>query len=63
MDCEGCEYSLLNISSEDIKLAKQYIIEIHGSEIPIIDKMSENGYRYRFIKNIDRLVTIYYFTQ
>ncbi|MEM1741515.1 MAG: FkbM family methyltransferase [Desulfurococcaceae archaeon] len=63
MDCQGCEYSLLNISSEDIKLAKQYIIEIHGSEIPIIDKMSENGYKYRFIKNIDRLVTIYYFTQ
>jgi len=63
MDCEGCEYSLLNLSTEDIRLAKQYIIEVHGSENPIIDKMSESGYKHKPIRNIASLVTVHYFTQ
>jgi FkbM family methyltransferase len=31
VDCEGCEYSLLKLDKETIKLSRQYIIEIHGS--------------------------------
>lgn len=63
MDCEGCEYSLLNLSAEDIRLAKQYIIEIHGSENPIIDRMAGCGYEQRLIKNVANLIAVYYFTQ
>jgi len=33
MDCEGCEYSLLQLDEEHIKLSKQYIMEIHGCKI------------------------------
>ncbi|MEM2189642.1 MAG: FkbM family methyltransferase [Nitrososphaerota archaeon] len=63
MDCEGCEYSLIKLSTEDIRLAKQYIIEIHGSESPIVDRMIEYGYKHKLIKNMARLKTINYFTQ
>ena len=63
MDCEGCEYSLLSLSCEDIKLAKQYIMEIHGSENPIIDKMMKCGYESKLIRKIANLVAIYHFTQ
>ncbi|MEM2057786.1 MAG: FkbM family methyltransferase [Thermoproteota archaeon] len=63
MDCEGCEYSLLKLSTEDIRLAKQYIIEVHGSEIPILDRMIECGYKHKLIKNMASLLTIHYFTQ
>ncbi|MEM2385311.1 MAG: hypothetical protein QXL74_08555 [Candidatus Bathyarchaeia archaeon] len=47
----------------EIRLAKQYIIEVHGSENPIIDKMSESGYKHKPIRNIASLVTVHYFTQ
>lgn len=63
MDCEGCEYSLLNLSTEDIRLAKQYIIEIHGSENPIIYKMAECNYKHKLIRNLANLITVHYFTQ
>jgi len=63
MDCEGCEYSLLNLPAEDIRLANQYVIEIHGPENPIIDKMSESGYKHKFIGKAASLVTVHYFTQ
>ncbi|MEM3961364.1 MAG: FkbM family methyltransferase [Sulfolobales archaeon] len=62
MDCEGCEYSLLNLSAEDLKLASQYIIEIHGVETPIIDKMSESGFKHRFVREVASLVTVHHFT-
>ena len=62
MDCEGCEYSLINLPDDDIRLAKQYIIEIHGSETPIIDKMMKSGYKTKFVKNLTNMVTIYNFT-
>jgi FkbM family methyltransferase len=28
MDCEGCEYSLLRLDEDLLKLPKQYIVEI-----------------------------------
>lgn len=61
MDCEGCEYSLLSLPTGDIKLAKQYIIEVHGAEGPIIDRMTECGYRHRFIENVADLISLHYF--
>lgn len=61
MDGEGCEYSLLNLPNDSIKLAKQYIIEIHGAEVPILDKMTECGYIHRLIKRISDLLAVYHF--
>lgn len=61
MDCEGCEYSLLCIPNKDVRLVKEYIIEIHGSETPIIGKMSECGYAHKFIMKIHDLVNVYHF--
>jgi len=63
MDCEGCEYSLLKLDKETIKLSRQYIIEIHGSETPILDKMTDCGYNVKLIKRVDQWVTVYYFTR
>ncbi|MEM4898402.1 MAG: FkbM family methyltransferase [Pyrobaculum sp.] len=44
MDCEGCEYALLTTPCEVIRLARQYIIEIHGAPAPIVNHMSKCGY-------------------
>jgi len=62
MDCEGCEYSLIKLDKETIKLSRQYIIEIHGSETPILDKMADCEYNVKFIKRVNQWVTVYYFT-
>jgi len=62
MDCEGCEYSLLKLDKETIKLPRQYIIEIHGSETPILDKMTDRGYNVKLVKRVNQWITIYYFT-
>lgn len=49
MDCEGCEYSLLTLNEEYIRLCRQYIIEIHGCETLLIDKMTQAGYNSKLI--------------
>jgi len=63
MDCEGCEYSLLSLPAEDLRLANQYVVEIHGSETPIIDKMSESSFKHKFVRRVANLITVHYFTQ
>ena len=55
MDCEGCEYSLLQLDEELIKLSKQYIVEIHGCETPLIDKMLQAGYNLKLILKLNEL--------
>ena len=61
MDCEGCEYSLLKLDKETERLPRQYIIEIHGSETPILDKMTDCGYDIKLIRRVNQWVTVYYF--
>ena len=56
MDCEGCEYSLLQLDEEHIKLSKQYIVEIHGYETPLIDKMLQAGYNSKLILELNEWV-------
>jgi hypothetical protein len=63
MDCEGCEYSLLQLDEEHIKLSKQYIVEIHGCETPLIDKMLQAGYNSKLILELNEWVKIYLFTR
>jgi len=61
MDCEGCEYSLLRLDEELLRLPKQYIIEIHGAELPIIDLMTYNGFKAEKMLQIRDLVNVYFF--
>lgn len=61
MDCEGCEYSLLKLDNKSISLAEQYIIEVHGPETPILDKMAECGYDANLIGRIGKWIAIYSF--
>jgi FkbM family methyltransferase len=60
MDCEGCEYSLLRLDEELLTLPKQYIIEIHGAELPIIDVMTYNGFKAEKTFTGRDLVNVYF---
>lgn len=61
MDCEGCEYVLINTPIEDILKCRNYIVEIHGSPYLIIDLMSKIGYSVKLLRVLKELVGIYYF--
>lgn len=61
MDCEGCEYVLINTPVEDIHKCREYIVEIHGSPYPIIDYMMRIGYSFKVLKLFKEMVGIYYF--
>lgn len=63
MDCEGCEFSVLNTDNETLRLPEHYIIEIHGSETPIIYKMSHIGYERKLIVKYSRYHKIYLFSR
>jgi FkbM family methyltransferase len=61
MDCEGCEYSLLGLDEELLRLPKQYIIEIHGAELPILDVMTCNGFKAEKMLQGEDLISVYFF--
>lgn len=63
MDCEGCEYALLTTPCEAITTSPRWVVEIHGATPPVIYKMSECGYKYNHVVDIERHVAIYYFEQ
>jgi hypothetical protein len=46
-DCEGCEYSLLLASREDINRVNKYIVECHGSPMLLYGKFKECGFRVK----------------
>ncbi|MEM4898630.1 MAG: FkbM family methyltransferase [Pyrobaculum sp.] len=60
MDCEGCEYALIATPCEVIRLARQYIVEIHGAPTPLIRHMSKCGYGTELIHG-DIHVNVYKF--
>ena len=63
MDCEGCEYSLLTVPCEVLRLAMQYVIEIHGVALtPLIDKFTKCGFKYEVIKQVKKYLSIVDFT-
>jgi FkbM family methyltransferase len=62
MDCEGCEYSLLALDEERIRLSKQYIVEIHGCESPLVDKMLQAGYKAEPVLELSEWVKVYLFS-
>ena len=60
MDCEGCEYSLLRLDEELLRLPKQYIIEIHGAELPILDVMTYNKFKAEKTLQVGDLINVYF---
>jgi len=46
-----------------IKLSKQYVMEIHGCETPLIDKMLQAGYNSKLILKLNEWVKICLFTR
>jgi len=50
-DCEGCEYSLLLASREDINRVNKYIVECHGSPMLLYGKFKECGFRVNIVES------------
>ncbi|MEM1903580.1 MAG: FkbM family methyltransferase, partial [Pyrobaculum sp.] len=62
MDCEGCEYALIATPCEVVRLARQYIMEIHGAPTPLIHHMSKCGYGTELVHRYHDLLNVYRFT-
>jgi hypothetical protein len=61
MDCEGCEYSIIATKDRILRLAENYIIEIHGAILPILSKMANSGFDFRMTYQLEKWVKIYHF--
>jgi FkbM family methyltransferase len=49
MDCEGCEYPVLNaLSKESLSLISEIILEFHDGAIGIGEKLRDSGFRVTF---------------
>jgi FkbM family methyltransferase len=51
MDCEGCEFTLLDISCQILLKFAQIIIEYHGEPYSLIDHLKECGFRVDIIES------------
>ncbi len=61
-NCEGCEYYLIGLDCETLRSIRHYIIEIHGSPQPLINRLAQCGFTARFRKEVDRLISVYEFS-
>ena len=61
IDCEGCEYSIIATKDRNLRLAENYIVEIHGATLPILSKMAKSGFDFRMIYQLEKWVKIYHF--
>ncbi|MEM3715123.1 MAG: FkbM family methyltransferase, partial [Nitrososphaeria archaeon] len=48
MDCEGCEYNLLNEDDETIKKFAMIQIEYHYGYEKLVDKLKESGFAVKY---------------
>ncbi|MEM4058710.1 MAG: FkbM family methyltransferase [Thermoplasmata archaeon] len=48
MDCEGCEYNLLNETNETIRKFSMAQIEYHYDYEKLVDKLRKCGYNVRY---------------
>jgi len=49
-DCEGCEYYLLSIPCNILTRIPYYIVEFHGTALPLIHKFEICGFKTRIIR-------------
>lgn len=61
MDCEGCEVAILFTSCSALKVSRDWIVETHGIEVPVIMKMEECGFNYMKLSNVDEFISLIYF--
>jgi FkbM family methyltransferase len=52
MDCEGCEYALLNEDNEVIKNIKMFQIEYHYGYEQLVNKLGESGFDVTYTEPI-----------
>lgn len=52
VDCEGCEYTLLSVPCHVVSRADEWLIEIHGAHIPLVEHMSQCGYRAEIVSKL-----------
>ncbi|MEM4965104.1 MAG: FkbM family methyltransferase, partial [Pyrobaculum sp.] len=62
MDCEGCEYALIATPCEIIRLAREYVVEIHGTPTPLIHHISKCGYDAKLLVGFTDVLNVYRFT-
>ncbi len=51
-DCEGCEYALLSVCCDVIRMVREYVIEVHGAYLPIVQRMRGCGYVARLVRKL-----------
>lgn len=54
MDCEGCEFSLLNESPEVLRKFREIVLEFHGSPISLLHRLVKIGFKLVEIKLYQR---------
>ncbi len=50
MDCEGCEYNLLNLAADVISRFEKIQIEYHYGLSGLVDKLKRSGFRVKYTK-------------
>jgi len=45
LDCEGCEWALLQVPCDILSRIEDWVVEIHGVASPILWKMEKCGFR------------------
>ncbi len=66
IDCEGCEYALINTECDVLTMINEYVIEIHGSPTPIVYRMKRCGFKGHAIKYVEsccNLLSIWHFVK
>ncbi|MCX8185169.1 MAG: FkbM family methyltransferase [Sulfolobales archaeon] len=62
MDCEGCEAAILIEPCEVLRMCPEYVIEVHGPPLAIIDKMMGCGFRHELVRKVSDIITVYRFS-
>jgi hypothetical protein len=61
VDCEGCEYGLLEVNERILRKIPLWVVEIHGNPTPLIKKFRKAGFREKEIKRLKAQVSIWRF--
>ena len=57
-DCEGCEWWLLQLPCDILRKVPNYIVEIHGPPLPLLDKFWGCGFRLIRTTMVERYVQV-----
>jgi len=57
LDCEGCEWTLLQLDCELLRQFK-WLIEVHGPEIPLMEKLQDCGLVPKIVTRLSPWVSV-----